>query len=879
MELKNYQLNTLEVLRQYFEACSTLKDADTAFYQLSKSVYGQGLAFQNVTELPGLPYVCLRIPTGGGKTLVACHSVGIASRSYLQTEQAMILWLVPSTTILDQTLAALKNPRHPYHQALRASVGSFAVYNISESLYLSRPVLQGETVIIVSTIQAFRVEDTEGRKVYEAAGQLKPLFENVPVEALKDIDRDSGGEVIPSLANVLRMRKPVVIVDEAHNARTSLSFETLARLSPSCIIEFTATPDVETNPSNVLYTVSAAELKAENMIKLPVFLETKPDWKNILGDAINSRKKLEELARQERIETGEYIRPILLIQAEANRSGQERITWDVIEKTLMDDHKIPANHIAVETGSRRDLEGINILDECCDIRYIITVQALKEGWDCPFAYGLCSVAELRSSTAIEQIIGRVLRLPGARPKYHKELNAAYAFSSSNSFGTVASALADAMVQNGFERQEAKDLIKPRNINNQPELGFGPAVPSPPPNHVILTEVPNFEGLSDETISKITFDPTTGILSVNQLLKDDEKQELKQAISSEENLKALDQCFVATQHYLREMVEAKSPAERGEVFSIPVLGVRQGNLFEAFEETHFLEIPWELSRCEAALNPDLFPDRENAGQFGEITITDKGLVQTNFIAALQEQMALFVADHGWKLPQLVLWLDQKIPHHDINSEDAQIFLTNILLYLTEQRGFSLDRLIKEKYRLRNAIARRIAQHRQEQRIKGWQQVLFSEQAITVFVSPEMAFSYNPDPYSYPCRTRYQGRYQFKKHYYPVVGELKAEGEEFECAQYLDMLPEVKYWVRNLERQPEHSFWLQTSTDKFYPDFVCVLNDGRSLVVEYKGAQYFSNDDSKEKRLLGELWETKSNNKCIFVMPTGRNYEEIRAKIKK
>ncbi len=87
---------------------------------------------------------------------------------------------------------------------------------------------RGETVIIVSTIQAFRVEDTEGRKVYEAAGQLKPLFENVPVEALKDIDRDSGGEVIPSLANVLRMRKPVVIVDEAHNARTSLSFETLA---------------------------------------------------------------------------------------------------------------------------------------------------------------------------------------------------------------------------------------------------------------------------------------------------------------------------------------------------------------------------------------------------------------------------------------------------------------------------------------------------------------------------------------------------------------------------------------------------------------------------------------------------------------------------
>ncbi len=246
------------------------------------------------------------------------------------------------------------------------------------------------------------MEDTEGRKVYEAAGQLKPLFENVPVEALKDIDRDSSGEVIPSLANVLRMRKPVVIVDEAHKHGHRYRSRPWVRLSPSCIIEFTATPDVETNPSNVLYTVSAAELKAENMIKLCV-LGNQAGLEKHLSDAINSRKKLEELARQERIETGEYIRPILLIQAEAIGPGRANYLGRY-RKNSMDDHKIPANHIAVETGSRRDLEGINILDECCDIRYIITVQALKEGWDCPFAYGLCSVAELRSSTAIEQII-------------------------------------------------------------------------------------------------------------------------------------------------------------------------------------------------------------------------------------------------------------------------------------------------------------------------------------------------------------------------------------------------------------------------------------------------------------------------------------------
>ena len=84
-------------------------------------------------------------------------------------------------------------------------------------------------------------------------------------------------------------------------------------------------------------------------------------------------------------------------------------------------------------------------------------------------------------------------------------------------------------------------------------------------------------------------------------------------------------------------------------------------------------------------------------------------------------------------------------------------------------------------------------------------------------------------------------------------LKSEGEEFECAQYIDQLEEVECWIRNIERQPNFSFWFQTSTDKFYPDFVCKLKDGRFLIIEYKGADRWSDDDSKEKRCLGEIWE--------------------------
>ncbi len=98
-------------------------------------------------------------------------------------------------------------------------------------------------------------------------------------------------------------------------------------------------------------------------------------------------------------------------------------------------------------------------DPACPIRYILTMQQLREGWDCPFAYVLCSVAEITSSTAVDQILGRIMRLPQVRRKQHAELNKAYAFAVSSNFVAAVNALADALVQNGFERHEVKDYIE------------------------------------------------------------------------------------------------------------------------------------------------------------------------------------------------------------------------------------------------------------------------------------------------------------------------------------------------------------------------------------------------------------------------------------
>ncbi len=150
------------------------------------------------------------------------------------------------------------------------------------------------------------------------------------------------------------------------------------------------------------------------------------------------------------------------------------------------------------------------------------------------------------------------------------------------------------------------------------------------------------------------------------------------------------------------------------------------------------------------------------------------------------------------------------------------------------------------------------------------------SIIFEVNAETRLTYDEDHYAPDWY--YEGSYRFQKHLFRVIGELKSEGEEFECAVHLDQMPEIKTWVRNLERRPETSFWLQTSTDRFCPDFVAELNDNRILVVEYKGMDRWSNDDSREKRMVGDLWSDRSQGKCLFIMPKGKDWQTIRALVK-
>lgn len=867
--LKNYQEWALDALREYFQECSRTGDANVSFYSVTGKTLGINIPYNKVEELPGLPYVCLRIPTGGGKTIVACHSIGVAAKELVQTESPVVLWLVPSNAILEQTKNALRDRNHPYRQAVETTIGAVNVLDVEAALYVKRAQLDGESTIIVTTMQAFRVEDTIGRRVYRDSGDLMDHFTGLPPHIVDSLEKSDGGNITHSLANVLQLRRPVVIVDEAHNSRTSLSFETLARFNPSCIIEYTATPAKEDHASNVLYSASAADLKSAQMIKMPIRLDTRPEWKELLSDAIHCRNRLEKSASLERQQTGEYIRPIMLIQAQAQRQGQETLSVDVVKQCLITDHKVPEEQIAIATGATKELEDIDILKADVPIRYVITIQALREGWDCPFAYVLCSVAESRSATAIEQILGRVMRLPRAAWKNHEELNMAYAFATSANFSEVANTLTDALVQSGFEKQEAKDLIISAR-QEQPGLPFDANKPFMGVVTVTMPEKPELEKLSEETRKKITFDELRKELLFNGEMSEEEREEIKAICNTDEGKAGVDQAFLVSTGKNPEE-EKRTPSEKKIPFMVPVLSIKQGSLFEQFEETHFLDHPWALAKCDALLSEEEYSAKRPDAQSGEIDITENGKVAARFVSKLQSQMDLFASDINWSVASLVHWLDRNIPHIDIPPEDTGIFLTRLVHTLIEQRGMSLEQLVFDKYRLKRVAEKKINQYRQDTRHMVYQSLLFGEKA-EVTVTPDICFSFADDPRKYVYSKTYRGRYEFKKHYYPEIGDLEAQGEEFECAQSIDQLEEVEFWVRNPVRRPGHSFWLQTSTDKFYPDFVCMLKDGRVLVVEYKGG-YLWNEDSKEKKALGELWAERSGGACLFVMPTDKDYAAV------
>jgi type III restriction enzyme len=882
---KRYQQSVLESVETYFREVQATGNANSAFYNVTLKLWNRGVAYRPIEGFDvAMPYFCLRIPTGGGKTWLAAKSVGLVNQHLLRSEFSVILWLVPSTTIREQTLRALRDREHPYHVAIREA-GPVTVLTLDEAKSVTRATLESSTTVIVSTVQAFRREDTDGLKVYESNGALMSHFEHLDHAQIAELQRDENGAIVCSLANVLRLRRPFLIVDEAHNNRTPLSFSTFANFRPSGIMELTATPDTEKTPSNVLHSVSAAELKTEDMIKLPIRLETEGDWQRCIAYAIDCRDQLQAAAEAERRQGAPYLRPLVLIQAEPRRKDVETRNVEAVRKELIENQNVPEHEIVIATGESRGLEAIakeyehGIADPRCPVKYVITQQALAEGWDCPSAYVLASMAELHSSTAVEQLLGRILRQPGARARSAEVLNQSYAFVVSRDFGATANALRDRLVDGaGFERREVDEFVVAQKADQaRLDLSTRPGKVVVTPVSVALPEAPDLRGVPKSVRDKFTWDKKAGTLTITQPLTEDETVAMQASVTQPTSKEAV----AAAAEQSRTKVEVfQTPAERGERLSVPQMALRVQGELQLFDDPEVLDYPWDLSPYDAdptAAQIDAL-NGNRVAEGGEIDIdAESGKVMTRFIADLQRDLGLSYRPEHWDETRLATWLARNLPETAITHASKRAFVAHWLRALLATEGFDLARTSRQKFLIRTLLEARVRELRQAGVNQAYQRALFGDGAETrVAVSDDYSFEFNPQGYA-PSRD-YDGRFglfDFRKHYYGRIGDFDSN-EEFECACKLDQWAQagrIRFWVRNLVRKEGCSFFLQKADGRFYPDFLCKLNDGTVLALEYKGSQGWT--DAQDDRDIGKLWAQLSNGSCKFAMVRNKQWEKLEA----
>ena len=886
-QLKGYQERTLDALDLYFKYCVEDSDPRRAFISAFTTLTGNAKPYNTIAGFPAdMPYVCLRLPTGGGKTLLAGFACALANQRLLHTEHSMVLWLVPSRAIMAQTLRCLKNPKDPLRRGLEdgwgrwPGCGKVSVMDLSEARSVTRATLDTETVIIVATAQAFRVEDTEIRKVYESSGALMHHFDGLTEEQRRELRMEENGAAIYSLENIFRLRRPLLIVDEAHNARSELSFEMLARFRPSCILELTATPDTEKNPSNVLHSVSAGELKEEQMIKLPIILDARKDWQALLAGAIARRNELRELARREEKEGGDYVRPVVLIQAQPqdHKTGKDTLHAEVLKKELITNHNIPEDEIAIATGTDRELEGVDLMSKECRINYIITQKALAEGWDCPFAYVLASVAEMQSAKAVEQLLGRILRMPYAQSRKTPALNRAYAFVASDRFREAAHNLRDALVNcAGFERKDASEFI---SAARSEQLGLGISsldkFHAPEPVSVTLTERLDMATLAPAIMEKLDWEPKARKLTFKAPLAKEEEAAVKALLVMEEGRAIIAWANKAIQSQTVEIF--CSPSERGLDFRVPQMALLVNGDLQLFDDPEVLDYPWKLPLYEAHLS-----DEERAalglasktGKGGAIDV-EAGKVTIHFLPELHQELALAYQPEHVTEARLAGWLCRNLIDNYTDQPSLMAFISSWLGELFDVGGFTLANANRLKFTLRGLLEKKLRGLRERAKREAFQQTLFADDRMErVRVGEGFQFEFHPDAYS-PGEI-YHRSHEMRHHYYPQVGKFDS-GEEEQTAWHLEQLcaaGKLSFWVRNLVRKGSASFFLQKATDRFYPDFLARLPDGRTLIVESKGADRW--EMAADDRKIGGLWEEMSGGTGLFVMVKAQTVELIDAKI--
>lgn len=849
MELKNYQIQVIRDLERFLELLIEKQSISSAYSALwngkGVNVGIDGMPPYN-SELAGVPQVCFKVPTGGGKTFLAANSIKPIFDSMPHIHPKAVVWLVPSDAILTQTYRTLTDKNHDYRKKIDVDFGN------KVEIYSKQQLLNGQNFnptsvsdnlsVFVLSYDSFRTSKKDGRKAYQENGSLLPFvrFKQDSGSLLEDTDETA-------LIQVIRKLNPVVIVDESHHATSKLSKEMLQNFNPSFVLDLTATPK---NGSNIISFVDARQLKAENMVKLPVIVYNRKSQEDVFVSAISLRRKLENEAVEEQKNGGRYIRPIVLFQAQP-RTNDDSTTYDKIKHILID-MGIPESEIAIKTADRDELKNIDLSSHDCSIRYIITVNALKEGWDCPFAYILATVANRTSSIDVEQILGRILRLPNTRKNEREVLNLSYVITSSNAFYATLDKVVAGLNAAGFT---SKDYRIDDYVEQDTEFPVEQA-------SNIQTELKLDNDVTDDTsnvsdeIDSLNVDFVREQISPfvnNENMESQSQSEVNNAVTD-----MLDHAKTQNELYWKDFEETEEeyvpvPPEVGN--KMKHYKVNQLYVSEAGQ----IEIPQfmiETGRSLFSEHEHQVLTKENL--YAGFSLLDKDTV-IDFDSIDSEIARVDIDDSdampkAWKLQgfdsqNVKQWFDEQpsdrkmrlckdmiikklSKNNAINDRDLEVYVDRIIQNLTEDQltdmeqtpGIYVLKINKKVNSLLNEYAKRMFYELVEQDKISCQ----PSYKLPKEISPIETIASIPKSL-YNEEEKFDNEYERK-----VVMELSS-------------LNNIKWWHRNMARK---GFAINGAVNA-YPDLMVRTESGKLLLIENKGDQ-LENSESREKAETGAKW---------------------------
>jgi len=848
MELKNYQIQVIRDLERFLELLIEKQSISSAYSTLwngkGVNVGIDGMPPYN-SELAGVPQVCFKVPTGGGKTFLAANSIKPIFDSMPHIHPKAVVWLVPSDAILTQTYRTLTDKNHDYRKKIDVDFGN------KVEIYSKQQLLNGQNFnptsvsdnlsVFVLSYDSFRTSKKDGRKAYQENGSLLPFvrFKQDSGSLLEDTDETA-------LIQVIRKLNPVVIVDESHHATSKLSKEMLQNFNPSFVLDLTATPK---NGSNIISFVDARQLKAENMVKLPVIVYNRKSQEDVFVSAISLRRKLENEAVEEQKNGGRYIRPIVLFQAQP-RTNDDSTTYDKIKHTLID-MGIPESEIAIKTADRDELKNIDLSSKDCSIRYIITVNALKEGWDCPFAYILATVANRTSSIDVEQILGRILRLPNTRKNEREVLNLSYVITSSNAFYATLDKVVAGLNAAGFTSKDYRidDYVEQDTEfsveqagNIQTELKLDNDVTDDTNN--VSDEIDslnidfvreqispfvnndNMESQSQSEVNDVVTDMLDHAKTQNELYWQDFEE-------TEEYLPVPPEVGNKMKHYKVNQLYA---SEAGQI-EIPQFMIETGrSLFS--EHEHQVLTKENLYAGFSLLDKDTVIDFDSIdSEIARIDIDDsdampkawklQGFDSQNVKQWFDEQPS----DRKMRLCKDMI-IKKLSKNNAINDRDLEVYVDRIIQNLTEDQltdmeqtpGIYVLKINKKVNSLLNEYAKKMFFEWVEQDKISCQ----SSYKLPKEISPTETIASIPKSL-YNEEEKFDTEYERK-----VVMELSS-------------LNNIKWWHRNMARK---GFAINGAVNA-YPDLMVRTESGKLLLIETKGDQ-LENSESREKAETGAKW---------------------------